>query len=224
VQAGRALSNQQQRSHLSCQQCEASTRPCQATTRTHETTVSASFVLFARQDGRFPTPDLDSTSCLKPSRFSYRKVRQKGALEICKKHQWQTGPPKSVFCEPSIRATSWPKVQLFRRCYKLVVQIIEVAVHSLMPSRTPLPARYPPIGTWPAVMRADMAAAYLDYRTTGELARAVIRGEAPPPTSYHGIGRARQPVWSKAAIDNFTASAMALDLDRSQGEDLSSLV
>ena len=113
---------------------------------------------------------------------------------------------------------------MFRRCHKFGVLIIEVAVHSLMSSRTPLPARYPPIGTWPAVMRADMAAAYLDYRTTGELARAVIRGEAPRPTSYHGIGRAREPVWSKAAIDNFAAPAKAMDLDRSQGKDLSSLV
>ena len=93
-----------------------------------------------------------------------------------------------------------------------------------MPSRTPLPARYPPIGTWPALMRADMAAAYLDYRHTGELARAVVRGEAPSPTGYHGVGRAREPVWSKAVIDNFTAPARALELDRSEGEDLSSLV
>ena len=73
-------------------------------------------------------------------------------------------------------------------------------------------------------MRADMAAAYLDYRDTGELARAVARGEAPPPTGYHGIGRSREPVWSKAAIDNFTAPARALDIDRSEGEDLASLV
>jgi hypothetical protein len=93
-----------------------------------------------------------------------------------------------------------------------------------MPSRTPLPARYPPIGTWPALMRADMATAYLDYRNTGELARAVVRGEAPPPTGYHGLGRAREPVWSKAVLDNFTAAARALDPDRSEGKDLSSLV
>ena len=92
-----------------------------------------------------------------------------------------------------------------------------------MPSRTPLPARYPPIGTWPALMRADMAAAYLDYRDTGELARAVARGEAPP-IGYHGIGRAREPVWSKAVIDDFTAPARAMDLDRSGGKDLASLV
>ena len=41
-----------------------------------------------------------------------------------------------------------------------------------MAPRTALPARYPPVGVWPALMRADMAAAYLDYRDTGELARA----------------------------------------------------
>jgi hypothetical protein len=93
-----------------------------------------------------------------------------------------------------------------------------------MSRRTSLPARYPPIGTWPAVMRADMAAAYLDYRDTGELARAVLRAEAPPPTGYHGIGRSREPVWSKAVVDNFTRPARALDLVRSEGEDLASLV
>ena len=93
-----------------------------------------------------------------------------------------------------------------------------------MTPRTPLPARYPPTGTWPALMRADMAAAYLDYRDTGELARAVGRGEAPPPTGYHGIGRAREPVWSKAVIDNFTAPGRAMDPDRSERQDLASLV
>jgi hypothetical protein len=93
-----------------------------------------------------------------------------------------------------------------------------------MAPRTALPARYPPIGIWPALMRADMAAAYLDYRDTSELARAVVRREAPPPIGHHGIGRAREPVWSKAVIDNFTASAKAMDLDRSEGKDLASLV
>jgi hypothetical protein len=93
-----------------------------------------------------------------------------------------------------------------------------------MPLRTALPARYPPIGTWPALMRADMAAAYLDYRDTGELARAVVRGEAPPPTGYHGTGRSREPVWSKAVIDKLTAPTKAIDPDRSEGKDLASLV
>jgi len=93
-----------------------------------------------------------------------------------------------------------------------------------MASRTALPARYPPIGVWPALMRADLAAAYLDYRDTVELARAVVRAEAPPPIGYRGIGRAREPVWSKAAIDDFTSPAKAVDLDRSEGKDLASLV
>jgi len=93
-----------------------------------------------------------------------------------------------------------------------------------MPPRIAIPARYPPIGIWPALMRADMAAAYLDYRDTAELARAVVRGEAPPPIGYHGIGRAREPVWSKAVIDNLTASAKPMDLDRLEGKDLASLV
>jgi hypothetical protein len=72
-------------------------------------------------------------------------------------------------------------------------------------------------------MRADMAAAYLDYRDTSELARAVGRGEAPAPIGYHGIGRARQPVWSKIVIDNFAAPARATAADR-LGEDLNLLV
>ncbi len=72
-----------------------------------------------------------------------------------------------------------------------------------MSARSPLPARYP-AGAWPAAMRADMAAAYLDYGDTGELARGVRRGEAPPPTGYHGVGRSREPIWSKTTIDNFS--------------------
>lgn len=73
-------------------------------------------------------------------------------------------------------------------------------------------------------MRADMTAAYLDYRDTRELARAVARGEAPAPVGYHGTGRARRPVWSKAVIDNFTASSRAMDRGGLEGEDLASLV
>jgi hypothetical protein len=88
-----------------------------------------------------------------------------------------------------------------------------------MSPRAPLPARYPP-AAWPEVMRADMAAAYLDYRDTGELVRGVRRGEAPPPIGYHGIGRAREPIWSKTSIDNFIEP----DFDAVGRQDLASLV
>lgn len=92
-----------------------------------------------------------------------------------------------------------------------------------MPKRTPLPARYPPVGVWPAIMRSDMAAAYLDYRDTVELARAVARGEAPRPTGYHGLGRTREPIWSKAAIDEFTGVINMMGGDNSATEDLARL-
>lgn len=93
-----------------------------------------------------------------------------------------------------------------------------------MIQRTALPARYPPIGAWPTLMRADMAAAYLDYRNTAELSRAVGRGEAPPPINYHGVGRTRQPVWSKAAMDIFAATHRTRDPQGSKAQDLASLV
>ncbi len=93
-----------------------------------------------------------------------------------------------------------------------------------MTHRAIIPARYPPIGAWPALMLADMAAAYLDFANTHELAQAIRRGEAPSPIAYRGIGRARQPVWSKAAIDHFTSPHSGLNRDGTVGEDLASLV
>jgi hypothetical protein len=69
-----------------------------------------------------------------------------------------------------------------------------------------------------------MAAAYLDYRDTLELARGVGRGEAPAPTGYQGAGRTRQPVWSKITIDAFTRPERATNTVRPEGEDLASLV
>lgn len=72
-------------------------------------------------------------------------------------------------------------------------------------------------------MRADIAAANLDYRDTGD-SRAVGRGEAPLPIGYHGVGRAREPVWSKAIIDKITAPCKAMAPDGLEGQDLVSLV
>jgi hypothetical protein len=69
-----------------------------------------------------------------------------------------------------------------------------------------------------------MASAYLDYRNTVELARAVARGEAPSPIGFHGTGRLREPVWSKAVIDNFTGPVKATEIDRTRKKDLASLV
>jgi hypothetical protein len=38
------------------------------------------------------------------------------------------------------------------------------------------PARHPPNGAWPAEMRADVAAAFLDYDRTGQLYAALEHG------------------------------------------------
>ncbi len=72
------------------------------------------------------------------------------------------------------------------------------------------------------MMRADMAAAYLDYHDTNEFTRAVRRGDAPSPVAYRGTGRARQPIWSRALMDDFAAPVSAANSDSS--EDLASLV
>lgn len=72
------------------------------------------------------------------------------------------------------------------------------------------------------MMRADMAAAYLDFEDTGELTRAIGRGDAPPPHGYRGTGRLRQPVWSKVIMDRFAASTGKRGLK--EAEDLLCLV
>ena len=71
--------------------------------------------------------------------------------------------------------------------------------------RSSLSARYPVNGAWPAEMRIDMLAAYLDFRSVRELVLAVSRGEAPPPTRYRGVGRAREAIWVKAIVDEHVA-------------------
>ena len=73
------------------------------------------------------------------------------------------------------------------------------------PQRTSLSARYPVNGAWPAEMRIDMLAAYLDFRSVRELVLAVSRGEAPPPTRYRGVGRAREAIWVKVIVDEHVA-------------------
>lgn len=68
--------------------------------------------------------------------------------------------------------------------------------------RSSLSARYPVNGAWPAEMRIDMLVAYLDFRSVRELVLAVSRGEAPPPTRYRGVGRAREAIWVKVILTN----------------------
>lgn len=67
-------------------------------------------------------------------------------------------------------------------------------------------ARHPRDGApWPGEMRADMAAAFLDYETTGKLFAAVLRGEAPRPTATRLRAGRREPVWSLDGLRAFVA-------------------
>src|SRR5712671_5853991 len=76
-----------------------------------------------------------------------------------------------------------------------------------------LPARHPPSGAWPAEMRADMAAAYLDYATTGQLLAAVVRGEAPRPTATRLRNGKREPVWALDACRRHVANRHEIESD-----------
>lgn len=78
-------------------------------------------------------------------------------------------------------------------------------IRSASVRRGSLSARYPVNGAWPAEMRIDMLAAYLDFRSVRELVLAVSRGEAPPPTRYRGVGRAREAIWVKVIVDEHVA-------------------
>jgi hypothetical protein len=75
------------------------------------------------------------------------------------------------------------------------------------------PARYPPHGAWPAEMRADMAAAFLDYSTTGEFTKAIGRGEAPRPTDTRLVKGCREPVWARGALESHVVNRHEIGSD-----------
>jgi hypothetical protein len=81
-------------------------------------------------------------------------------------------------------------------------------------ARRALSARYPVNGAWPAEMRADLLAAYLDFRSVRELTLAISHGEAPPPTRFRGRGRSREAIWVKVIVDNDIAPGVAVRQNR----------
>lgn len=95
-------------------------------------------------------------------------------------------------------------------------------LRSASPQRSSLSARYPVNGAWPAEMRIDMLAAYLDFRSVRELVLAVSRGDAPPPTRYRGVGRTREAIWVKVIVDEHVAPG--IDVRQNQAKvDLAAL-
>lgn len=87
-------------------------------------------------------------------------------------------------------------------------------------------ARYPDHGSWPLELPADMTAALLGYRTTGELYKAVARKDAPRATASRLTrnGR-REPVWALDICRAHIARRHDIANDASQDtEDIGSLV
>jgi hypothetical protein len=85
-------------------------------------------------------------------------------------------------------------------------------------------ARFLP-GEWPAEMRSDVVAAFLDYPDTKALSFAIERGEAPRPTSSRHISaRTLEPVWSADIVAEFVRRRHALRNVESKREDLEKLV
>lgn len=88
-----------------------------------------------------------------------------------------------------------------------------------------LPARYPPHGAWPAVMRADVVAAFFDCKDTKALAAAVLRGDVPPPCGSFNKGRAKEPIWTIDYCRDFLVRRYGGSAGQSSGsEDLADLV
>lgn len=86
-----------------------------------------------------------------------------------------------------------------------------------------LPPRYP-LGPWPGQMRADMVAAFLDFENTAELAVAVKRGEAPPPSALRKKGNKSEPVWSRNHLEHFSAPSKVRPDIETDTEDLEILI
>ena len=73
-------------------------------------------------------------------------------------------------------------------------------------------------------MRADMAAAYLDYRNTAEFGAGVLRGDAPAPAALRGAGRRREPIWDRRDLDRAVAPRATQSEAEDNSEDLQTLL
>jgi hypothetical protein len=73
-------------------------------------------------------------------------------------------------------------------------------------------------------MRAATVAAFFDFATTGELMKAIERGEAPRPTSYRTRQSKREPVWALDFCRAHIAHRHEIDEDSGRSENIGGLV
>jgi hypothetical protein len=70
----------------------------------------------------------------------------------------------------------------------------------------------------------NMVAAFLDFENTAELAAAVRRGEAPPPSALRKKGNKSEPVWSLIYLERFSAPSIVGPDIEPHTEDLEILI
>lgn len=73
-------------------------------------------------------------------------------------------------------------------------------------------------------MQADVAAAFLDFATTGQLMAAMLRNEAPRPSASRIVGGRRRPVWAFEALRAYVARRHQLTHDASEQESIEGLL
>ena len=69
-----------------------------------------------------------------------------------------------------------------------------------------------------------MAAAFLDFENTADLAGAVKRGEAPPPSALRKKGGKHEPVWSRIYLERFSAPSIVVSATEADNESLETLL
>lgn len=77
---------------------------------------------------------------------------------------------------------------------------------------------------WPAELRADSVARLFDFETTGQLWKAIARGEAPRPTAFRIRNRRREPVWALEICYAFIARRHELKNNLFDAEDIRGLL
>ena len=64
----------------------------------------------------------------------------------------------------------------------------------------------------------------MDFNNTDELAAAVKRGDAPPPSACRKRGKSVEPVWSRVHLERFSTTAIVSADEPPAIENLETLV
>jgi hypothetical protein len=126
---------------------------------------------------------------------SLAEKKARGPINFARQPRRPVAPQEPAFAAP-VPVPATPKRS---------VQYLKAAQRKSLVHVVNREARFPPEGSWPIEMRADMVAAFLDFGTTRELCKAIGRGEAPAPNAARGAGKDIELVWYCRAVEDFVA-------------------